>query len=162
MSTRHGAVDCTRENWRRSDLPGERESVWICSAHGGRLIRVEGASGWPQMYLCPTMRVLADVAAEREHQYATYGTNEDTKDGTGDRVPWLLPFDQREALVIQQAFRADYEQVEIVEGEVTWMHLVREEIAEAFQESDPERLRAELVQVAALAVSWIEKLDGRA
>ena len=41
------------------------------------------------------------------------------------------------------------------------MHLVREEVAEAFAESDPARLREELIQVAALAVSWVEKIDAR-
>jgi hypothetical protein len=39
--------------------------------------------------------------------------------------------------------------------------LVREEVAEVFQETDPVKLREELVQVAALAVSWIEKIDAR-
>ena len=41
------------------------------------------------------------------------------------------------------------------------MHLLREEIAEVFVESDADRLREELIQVAALAVSWVEKIDAR-
>lgn len=43
-----------------------------------------------------------------------------------------------------------------------WRHILDEEVAEALAETDPERLRAELVQVAAVAVQWIEALDRRA
>jgi hypothetical protein len=46
-------------------------------------------------------------------------------------------------------------------GEVTWRHILIEEVYEALAETDPERLREELVQVAAVCVSWIEDLDSR-
>lgn len=46
-------------------------------------------------------------------------------------------------------------------GEGTWMHILDEECAEAFAESDLEKLRAELVEVAAVAVSWITDIDSR-
>lgn len=36
-----------------------------------------------------------------------------------------------------------------------------EEVLEAFAEADPDRLRAELVQVAAVATKWIQALDRR-
>jgi hypothetical protein len=109
-----------------------------------------------------TTFVLADVAAERGRQIAHYGNNSDLADGTGLDQPWLgLGFEQHTAWDIQIDFRADYESYEAAVGKPTWMHLVREEVAEAFQESDPARLRAELIQVAALCVSWIEKLDAR-
>lgn len=39
---------------------------------------------------------------------------------------------------------------------------VKADYAEALAESDPARLRAELVQVAAVAVCWIEAIDRRA
>jgi hypothetical protein len=42
------------------------------------------------------------------------------------------------------------------------MHLLREELAEVFQETAPDRLEAELVQLGALCVSWVEKLRRRA
>jgi hypothetical protein len=44
-------------------------------------------------------------------------------------------------------------------GVVTWWHVLREEIYEAFAESNPAKLRAELVQVAAMAIRWIEDLE---
>jgi hypothetical protein len=36
-----------------------------------------------------------------------------------------------------------------------------EEVREAMAESDPAKLRVELVQVAAVSVAWIEALDRR-
>jgi hypothetical protein len=41
----------------------------------------------------------------------------------------------------------------------SWAAILGEEVGEALQERDPVKLRAELVQVAAMAVGWISKLD---
>lgn len=46
-------------------------------------------------------------------------------------------------------------------GEGTWRHILQEEVWEAFAESDPKRLREELIQVAAVAVAWVEAIDRR-
>ena len=45
------------------------------------------------------------------------------------------------------------------DGSVTFKDVLMEEVAEVFAESDPEKLRAELIQVAAVAVQWVEKID---
>ncbi|TMR89003.1 NUDIX domain-containing protein [Nonomuraea basaltis] len=47
------------------------------------------------------------------------------------------------------------------EGVLTWRHVLAEEVLEAFAESDPDRLRAELIQVAAVAAKWAQALDRR-
>ena len=47
-------------------------------------------------------------------------------------------------------------------GTGTWRHILHEEVCEAFAESDPAKLRAELIQVAAVAVAWVEAIDRRA
>jgi hypothetical protein len=105
-----------------------------------------------------TVEVLGMVMREREQQVARYGHNQDLENGTGPEVLWLgnthaylsaLPAER-----IELALRKEYERHE----QPTWMHLVREEIAEAFKEDDPTRLEEELIQVAALCVSWVEKL----
>lgn len=44
---------------------------------------------------------------------------------------------------------------------LTWRDILLEEVYEAFAESDPDRLREELVQVAAVAVAWVEAIDRR-
>lgn len=48
------------------------------------------------------------------------------------------------------------------EGRGTAAHVLEEEFWEAMCEEDPVALRAELVQVAAVACKWIEKLDKEA
>ncbi|MDP3208119.1 MAG: hypothetical protein Q8M65_03130 [Rhodoglobus sp.] len=45
------------------------------------------------------------------------------------------------------------------DGSVTWWHILREEVFEASAEDDPMGLRAELVQVGAVVLKWIEALD---
>jgi hypothetical protein len=112
------------------------------------------------------LEVLSEVLAERHRQVAQYGLNDECLDGTGPEVLWLektdVNLDLRDATEIEDAFRIQYERYCRAHGGVpTWMLLVREEIAEAFKESDPERLTAELVQVAALCVSWVEAIRRR-
>lgn len=48
------------------------------------------------------------------------------------------------------------------QGKLVWAYILSEECAEAFAESDPVKLREELIQVAAVAVAWIERLDRQA
>lgn len=45
------------------------------------------------------------------------------------------------------------------DGTITWRQIHLEELAEAFAESDLGRLRAELIQGAAVAVAWVESID---
>lgn len=44
-------------------------------------------------------------------------------------------------------------------GELTWTQILSEEFYEALAEEDPIKLRGELIQVAAVAVAWIEAID---
>lgn len=106
-----------------------------------------------------TRAVLELVLTERVAQEARYGeVNESTPAGTGPGTRWLLPYTTDSAEEIQVRLRADYEDFE-EEAPVTWVHLIREELAEAFERSpeDP-RLIEELVQAAALCVSFAERL----
>jgi hypothetical protein len=107
-----------------------------------------------------TRAVLDLVLAERREQEARYGVpNELILDGTSPDTRWLLPLSNASATQIQEELRSDYEAFEKENWGITWMHLVREEVAEAFLEMDPDRLAEELIQVAALCVSWVERLD---
>lgn len=45
------------------------------------------------------------------------------------------------------------------DGTVTWWHILREEVLEASAEDDPDKLRAEMVQVAAVALKIIDAID---
>ncbi|GAA4212953.1 hypothetical protein [Microbispora amethystogenes] len=94
-------------------------------------------------------RALSDVAAERAAQDAMWGIQEHA-DGTG-------PTYEREADLAKRAV-ADA----AAEGRLTWRQILYEEVLEAFAEDDTDRLRGELIQVAAVAVKWVQDLDRRA
>ena len=97
-----------------------------------------------------TLRAVLDVHAERTRQHTLHG-EQTLADGTAEA------WDQVEA----DAARLRCDRATLA-GSVTWRHVLEEEVAEAFAEADPVALRAELVQVAAVAVQWIEALDRRA
>jgi len=96
-----------------------------------------------------TAKVLAAVGAERVRQRVRWGEN-DWPDGTGTATDHAALIDARD----------DYART-FNEGSGSWRAILAEEVAEAFAESAPESLRAELVQVAAVAVQWIEAIDRR-
>lgn len=96
-----------------------------------------------------TSRVVGHVYSERGRQDARWG-EQNHPDGTGSDLDRRLAVQARSRC--EQAF---------AEGKGTWRHVLAEEVGEAFAESDPESLRAELVQVAAVAAAWIEAIDRR-
>lgn len=97
----------------------------------------------------PTIDVLVLVRGERARQDAQWG-EQNHRDGTGEASQRAESEMQKEAC--NAAFSS---------GEGSWAHILREEVAEALAESDPYRLRRELVQVAAVAVAWVEAIDRR-
>lgn len=105
--------------------------------------------------------VLHLVREERIQQVERYGLNQDLLTGFGGTVsayPWLWPFTSADADEVQKVFRQDYEAYVESRGLPTWMHLIREEVAELFEASRREDAIAEAVQVAALCVSLVETL----
>jgi hypothetical protein len=105
----------------------------------------------------PIWATLFLVYNERVRQESQYGhLNDLLQDGTGPDVEWLS--DGQPAKFIQEDFRRDYEAYEAKMGLPTWMHLVREEIAEAFEleASDPNFV-TEIIQVSALCASWAQR-----
>ncbi len=107
---------------------------------------------------CETVTVLVEVGDERARQKRLHGTNLENESGTGPDVAWasgLAGFTGAGASRLEKALRRRYE---ATEGHVTWLQILLEEFAEVAVETDPEKLRVELIQVAAVAVSWAEKL----
>jgi hypothetical protein len=159
-------IGCIRDSFpgtdgldRASSLPGKE---WLDAGHHERLgwIVAEGAtlSKWQ----VATIAVLEDIFDHRVEQERRYGhVNDLLLDGTGPEMQWLTGVANQDATWIQENLRGDYEGFEAEHGLPTWMHLVREEIAEAFQESDEKRLEEELIQVAALCTSWVERIRAR-
>jgi hypothetical protein len=96
-----------------------------------------------------TDEVLREVAQERVRQNVIWG-EQNHPDGTGS-ASWKGLAE----LLRKECDRATSEK------NLTFRHILEEEIAEAFAEADSKNLRTELVQVAAVAVSWIEAIDRR-
>lgn len=112
----------------------------------------------------PTIAVLVEVRMERHRQDAKWG-EQNHPDGTGAMCmrdgrptadPTILEVRRERAQLERQACDEA-----ALAGRLTWRHILREEVAEACAEDDPAKLRAELVQVAAVAVKWIEAIDRR-
>jgi hypothetical protein len=106
---------------------------------------------WPAFDL-----VLAEVGAERSRQDLKWGeqNHPDGRLGTDHDVrrAGAAKFVCQQAAALGKAGL----------GGVTWREILDEEVAEAFAEIDPVKLRAELIQVAAVAVAWAQALDRRA
>ena len=126
-----------------------------------------------QKWQAKTIKVLDEVFEERVRQFEKHGdAMAHLPDGTGPDVEWLtgvleeggstdLNMMPMLATDIEAMFRQDYEERRAEPGsefgQLTRMHLVREEIAEAFKEhGDSPEFRAEIIQVAALCVQWAE------
>ena len=92
-----------------------------------------------------------DVWRERVRQDEKWGTGRIHPNGTG---PGRLKRRVDRAIIARNVCDASF-----AGGTGTWRHILDEEVCEAFAEEDPEALREELVQVAAVAVAWIESLD---
>ncbi|OSC76488.1 hypothetical protein B5180_01655 [Streptomyces sp. BF-3] len=96
-----------------------------------------------------TNAVLAEIATERAAQDAIFG-QQDLPDGTGSNAFFREAHESRR--LCDRAFS---------NGEGTYRHVFLEEVYEALAESDPAKLRAELVQAVAVGVKWIEAIDRR-
>jgi hypothetical protein len=97
------------------------------------------------------VRAIDAVEHERQRQQAKWG-EQNHPDGTG-----LDPDGDRE---LADLARNACNQA-ASEGRCTYRLILEEEVCEAFAESDPAKLRAELVQIAAVAVAWVEAIDRR-
>lgn len=100
--------------------------------------------------------VAEEVVGERIRQDAKWG-EQNHPDGTGES--WLLD-DDPDAGEAADLYRRWTEDA-VAYKRLAWRHILIEEVAEAFAETDPAALRAELIQVAAVAQAWAEAIDRR-
>lgn len=94
--------------------------------------------------------VIDAIRDERVRQDAKWG-EQNHPDGTRDDEASRQVRDHTRRLCESAAKR----------GALTWADILAEESMEAFAEEDPDKLRTELVQIAAVAVAWIECIDRR-
>jgi len=93
--------------------------------------------------------LMVELDAERQRQLAKFG-DQHHPDGTGNKSQQdRAGFARRWC---ESAFESGYG---------TWADILAEEVAEVEAERDPAKLRAELLQVAAVCAAWISDLDSR-
>lgn len=102
------------------------------------------------------LTVLAEVEAERDRQDMRWG-EQNHRDGTGPEEQVLPGWT---AVELADAARNSCH-MHAQMGIVTWRDIFGEEVCEALAESDPAKLRAELVQAVAVGVAWIQAIDRR-
>lgn len=113
------------------------------------------------------IRVMDEVAAERERQDAKWGQQNHPDDrpgawwnGRGDGSAVRRRCE--EFRLPSPASARDQCDHNARMGDLAWGDILVEEVAEAVGAAhDPAALRAELIQVAAVAVAWVEAIDRR-
>lgn len=93
--------------------------------------------------------VMFDVEMERYRQHNKWG-EQNHPSGTG----------RENDKEVADHFRALCDSA-AKNGNLTYRDIANEEIAEAYAESDPLKLRTELIQTAAVLVAWAETIDRR-
>ena len=99
-----------------------------------------------------TLHKIADeVHAEIHRAWVKFGPQYNLPDGA-DPALYAAAADVQKQIVDNSA----------LSGTLGWADILLEEVYEAIAEPDPARLRAELLQVAAVAMRWIDTIDVRA
>ena len=108
--------------------------------------------------------VLREVREERRRQMTKHGDQSHLPDGTGGWWGGSMELLRRHGarLIDWAQWAKSRTQDAAATGTVTYLDILAEEVFEALAETDQARLRAELVQVAAVAVQWVETIDHRA
>lgn len=105
---------------------------------------------YPTLFTTPGVKQFAEaIDAERARQIATFGDQRHPDGTSGHNFASEADAARRSC---QRAAQNDT---------VTWFHIAREEFWEAMAETDPVKLRAELVQLGAVCAAWVYDLDQR-
>lgn len=106
----------------------------------------------------PGAAVCREVIQERVRQEAKWG-EQNHPDGTTPGFLWTALF--RRSMAESAEIAKQEVDLDARLGQSTYAGIFLEEVFEALAEEDPARLRAELIQVAAVAVAWVESIDRR-
>lgn len=126
----------------------------------------------PNLFSISGLSTFVDaVSAERFRQLTKWG-DQRHPDGTGDKPALFgMPMaaiaevikgvnaDLRSPLDYSVWLRADEKPTAVHRPQ--WLPIFLEEVFEAAAEADPEKLRVELIQVAAVCAAWISDIDRR-
>ena len=93
--------------------------------------------------------IFDEIVAERARQTARFG-DPALPDGTGGFGTHT----------IMRLAKKRYEHAD-ARGRLTFAHILDEEAAEVLAETDVAKLRVELVQLASVAIQWVQDIDRR-
>lgn len=140
-------VEANGENNVYHRIETQTDRVYIMETEDRRVLRVEGF-----YQECP-FGALGGVDAEMKRQVAKWGQQNHPSYTLNTVINEVdLTADAAKARCDEKAKR----------GDVSWTDIFIEEVMEAFEEAqngDLQKLRTELVQCAAVAVSWAESID---
>lgn len=110
-------------------------------------------------------QILAEIADERARQDAKFGNQyhpcvnpSEINYGDHDELRRKLHVAASYGMPSEQEAREECSDA-ASEGRLTWGHIAVEELSEAICSKTVQERRAELVQLAAVAVAWIECID---
>jgi len=138
-STSHGRFEIARGHLRSTG--------WHCSGAGDYC--TDCAPTQTQRVIAEIAPVLAEVFAEQVRQVTKFG-EQHREDGTGG--PVMRSESDRMRAACDHLARS---------GGADWRAVLLEEVYEALAEDDPLKLRAELLQVAAVCATWVQDIDSR-
>lgn len=104
-----------------------------------------------------TESILYEILEERKNQHDKWGEQNhpliygDQKNV--NRIMWMY-----KKLAQSQKYANDHKKID---EPISWLEIIYEEFCEIFAELDPEKQRAELVQMVAVGVQIIENIDRR-
>jgi len=121
------------------------------------------AHGAPLPQLQAKANLLRDIVLERGNQINKWG------DRSHPSAPWYRDgIDENSASVERQIAGSMHRAAKMDcarayhAGMLTWWHIAWEELSEALDADSERERRAELVQLAAVCVAWIEDIDKKA
>lgn len=123
-------------------LAADRRTLATYVWNGEKMIKFEDL---PE----PVLAMLSDALAELARQERVWG-HQDHPDGTGG------PEAEQEMVAAKADCQAAH-----VRGEQTWARILREEAAEVRAETEPAKVRQELVQLIAVSLNWGQRLAER-
>lgn len=147
----HSPADGVCFESRHSYVPGAPLDLRTVAAHREQPIRPT-SGGRRIMADAIRASILDEISQERDRQIAKWGEQHHPDDTGG----WALNVRAKDAR------RACQAAAQHVEGGPGWRLILDEEVAEALAETDRVKLRDELIQVAAVAVAWVEDIQSRA
>lgn len=143
----------TRAHTQMTDFVRQNDDFVMSISHSPNpLLRFLGRfAEWPRPFGDKVKRAQYDATIEAQAEMH----RQDVKWGAGRQMPNGTSVELYEGQAQKAKESTDRA---FAEGRGTWRHILFEEVFEAAAETNPKKLRVELIQVAAVALQWVAAL----